>query len=173
MHPDDPRTRDQTADMTDVRTTHGRLKMTVPQAASRLGISAEAVRARIQRGTLEHTKEGGKVYVLLDRPNDATERHDARYDEHTNDRHDDHPDERHDGARTNERRADAQVLAELRSHNASLRSQVDHLRGELQVRNEELRRKDHLLAAALERIPELEAASNGSPEAREASQTAS
>src|SRR3712207_2936154 len=127
--------------MTDSRTTHERLMMTVAQAASHLGISAEAVRARIQRGTLEHTKEGGKVYVLLNRPNEPKDKHDV----YTNDRNDDYANERAYGVRANEeRKADAQVLAELRSHIGSLRSQVEHLRSELEERNEELRRKDHL-----------------------------
>ena len=65
MHPD------------DARTPREGLKMTVPQAAAHLSISAEAVRARIQRGTLKHTKEDGKVYVLLDHPgDDRMRRHD-------------------------------------------------------------------------------------------------
>jgi hypothetical protein len=152
--------------MTDAQTTHERLMMTVPQAASHLGISAEAVRARIQRGTMGHTKEGGKVYVLLNPPNEPKDKQDV----HTNDRNDDYANERPYGVRANERKADAQVLAELRSHIGSLRSQVEHLRSELEVRNEELRRKDHLLAAALKRIPpRLEAL----PEARESPETAS
>jgi hypothetical protein len=121
--------------------------MTVPQTASYLNISAEAVRARIQRGTLEHTKENGKVYVLMERPND---RHDDRHDGHSDARYDDDHVQRQDGVRTDEQSA---VISELRDHNDSLHGQVDHLRHELEVRNEELRRKDHLLAAALERIP--------------------
>jgi excisionase family DNA binding protein len=141
--------------------------MTVAQAASYLGISAEAVRARIQRGPLGHTKEGGKVYVLLNRPNEPKDKQDV----YTNDRNDDYANERPYAVRANEeRKADAQVLAELRSHIGSLRSQVEHLRSELEERNEELRRKDHLLAAALKRIPpRLEAL----PEARESPETAS
>jgi excisionase family DNA binding protein len=140
--------------------------MTVAQAASYLGISAEAVRARIQRGTLAHTKEGGKVYVLLNRPTEAKDDHDG----HPKDHNDDHANERPYGVRANERKADAQVLAELRSHIGSLRSQIEHLRSELEERNEELRRKDHLLAAALKRIPpQLEAL----PEARESPEIAS
>ncbi len=52
----------------------------------------------------------------------------------------------------------------------SLRDEITFLRGELQRRDErhaeEIRRRDHLLAAALERIPELEAPRDerGSPE---------
>jgi hypothetical protein len=34
--------------------------------------------------------------------------------------------------------------------------QVEYLRRELEIRNDELRRKDHQLAAALERIPAIE-----------------
>jgi len=139
LHPNDVRTSDQTA--------HERLRMTVPQAATYLGISAEAVRARIQRGTLEHIKEAGKVYVMVDRPND-------HHDERHNERHNGERARRYNGRQDDVRTSDqTAVLSELRDHNDSLRGQVDHLRRELEVRNEELRRKDHLLAAALDRIP--------------------
>jgi hypothetical protein len=40
---------------------------------------------------------------------------------------------------------------------ATLEEQVSFLRAELVTRNEELRRKDHIIAALTERIPELEA----------------
>jgi hypothetical protein len=39
-------------------------RLTVAQAATRLGITEGAVRSRIKRGTLETTKEGGTVFVL-------------------------------------------------------------------------------------------------------------
>jgi len=45
----------------------------------------------------------------------------------------------------------------------ALRDQVAYLREQLAVRDEEIRRRDHLLASALERMPALEA----SREARE------
>ena len=41
-------------------------RTTVAEAAEVLGISAEAVRGRIRRGTLPVEREGGTVYVLLD-----------------------------------------------------------------------------------------------------------
>jgi DNA-binding Lrp family transcriptional regulator len=44
-----------------------RLRFTVPEAARVLGISPEAVRNRLSRGTLDSVKEGGTVYVLIDR----------------------------------------------------------------------------------------------------------
>ena len=40
--------------------------MTVPEAARQLGISPEAVRNRLSRGTLRSVKESGTVYVLLE-----------------------------------------------------------------------------------------------------------
>ena len=45
-------------------------RTTVAQAAEILGISAEAVRGRIRRGTLLVERQGGTVYVLLDPPTD-------------------------------------------------------------------------------------------------------
>jgi hypothetical protein len=47
------------------QTGPGRRRYTVAEAAEALGITAEAARTRIRRGTLESVKEGGKVYVLL------------------------------------------------------------------------------------------------------------
>ncbi len=43
-------------------------RTTVAEAAEVLGISAEAVRGRIRRGTLPVEREGGTVYVLLSDP---------------------------------------------------------------------------------------------------------
>lgn len=44
-----------------------RPRLTVRQAAEYMGVSVEAVRGRIKRGTLEHEKApDGTVYVLLD-----------------------------------------------------------------------------------------------------------
>ncbi len=47
---------------------HIRRRLTVSEAANELGISAEAVRSRVKRGTLRSTKEGGTVYVLIPGP---------------------------------------------------------------------------------------------------------
>jgi hypothetical protein len=43
-----------------------RQRVTVAQAAEILGVTVEAVRGRIKRGTLEHERHSGTVYVLLD-----------------------------------------------------------------------------------------------------------
>jgi hypothetical protein len=116
-------------DITDDRT----LRLTVSEAASALGISAEAVRQRIKRRTLTTEKDhDGTVYVLLES----------------------------DRMRTNADRTNDQAL--ILTHLDHLEREVEFLRAELRRREEkhqeENRRKDHLLAAALERIPELEAA---------------
>ena len=50
-------------------------RLTVPEAAELLGITAEAVRMRIKRGTLHSERRDGRVFVVLgpdlgqDRPN--------------------------------------------------------------------------------------------------------
>ncbi len=48
-------------------------RVTVAEAASRLGVKEQAIRKRIQRGTLVHDKdEHGRVYVYLDVEDQAT-----------------------------------------------------------------------------------------------------
>jgi hypothetical protein len=50
-------------------------RVTVLEAADALGVTVEAVRGRIKRGTLRSIKEGATVYVLLetDQPQPATD----------------------------------------------------------------------------------------------------
>ncbi len=128
--------------------------ITVQEAARRLGVKEDAIRKRIQRGSLRHEKDpkDGRVYVYLDATQDASQ--DGTYDE-------------------------SQDAAEDTSYVAlvnALHDQVTYLRGvietrdrELEARTEELRRKDHIIAALTERIPELEPAS----EPRESHESAS
>ena len=52
------------------RTDPGR-RLTVAQAADQLGISVDAMRARVKRGTVATEREGGRVYVLLDTDQDT------------------------------------------------------------------------------------------------------
>ncbi len=92
-------------------------------------MSAEAIRSRIKRGTLDSIKEGATVYVLLDA--------DQAPPEHRPD--------------TDQAPSDTTALiSELREHNATLREQLAAERRA----NEENRR---LLAALIQRVPELEA----------------
>ena len=123
-----------------------RRKVTVQEAADRLDASVDAVRQRIKRGKLERAEADDptdpRVYVWLDL--DRTEsRHKVEVEEEP---------------------ANGNGVALVES----LQAQVGHLLRELEIRNEELRRKDHLLAAAIERIPpQLEAPKpqNGYPAA--------
>jgi hypothetical protein len=130
---------DQTEDLSPDQT-----RVTVAQAAQILGLSAEAVRMRIKRGTLEHEKVGNTVYVVLDKADQTQPNPELSVEPITD------------------------QTALIRA----LRAEVEFLREEMRRREErhaeETRRKDHLLAAALERIPELEAPS----EARESPDTA-
>jgi hypothetical protein len=132
------RTGDHTAELTTVTVA----------AAELLGLTTEAVYMRVKRGTLASTKVGGTVYVLLDRPNERPNiKPNAGPNSRTIGRPNPRPNVEPDPA-----------VANLREHNADLRDQVEHLRRELDTRNEELRRKDTILMAMTQRIPELDAA---------------
>jgi hypothetical protein len=74
--------------VTDRRTTD---RLTVSETAEVLGISAEAVRGRVRRGTLPVERESGTVYVLIDRP--PTDRTTGDQSRTAGDRPHDRPDE--------------------------------------------------------------------------------
>jgi hypothetical protein len=145
---------DPTSDPTSDRATDPTtdpITVTVADAAKLLGLSTEAVRMRVKRGTLASTRVAGTVYVLLSQPN-------AGPNAQPNGR----PNAQPNGG-PNDRPNDQTALVR------SLEDQVAYLRRQLATRDEELRRKDHLLAAALERIPELLPSPDAEP--REAHQT--
>ena len=120
-----------------------RQRVSVDEAARALGLSVDAVRKRVQRGTIEHEKDAaGRVRILLDSPDNASTLRDERPD--------------------TTGQASALVAAKDETIE-ELRDRVRRLERELDTRNEEIRRRDHLLASALERMPALEA----SREARE------
>jgi hypothetical protein len=62
--------------------TPNQRRVPVAKAAELLGISEGAVRMRVKRGTLPSTREGGRLYVLLDtEPTPEPERpHDRTHD---------------------------------------------------------------------------------------------
>ena len=108
--------------------------LTVADAAERLGVSNQAIRQRIYRNTIEHTKGAdGTVYV---RVTDTEEQVNI----------------------TDKGETNALALDYI----TALKERIQHL-------EEESRRKDHLLAQALSRIPELEAPSEAprSPQERQ------
>jgi hypothetical protein len=105
-------------------------RLSVPEAAERLGVTQDAVRKRIHRDAISWDQDGdGRYYVYLD-TEDTTRK---TYRE-----------TRHDTSR------DTLIRA--------MQDQIDTLKLEVADWKEEARRKDHLLAAALERIPAIEEA---------------
>ena len=99
------------------------------EAAELLGTSTEAVRKRATRGSLRSEKrDDGRVVVWVD--DDRTEGgHQAQ----------------------GEASANGGALVEV------LAEQVSYLKAQLDIRTEELRRKDHIIAGLVERVPELDA----------------
>jgi hypothetical protein len=131
----------------DDRPQTSRQRVTVAQAAEILGVTVEAIRGRIKRGTLDHERHSGRVYVLLDadQPTNRT---------------------RPDTDRTTDR---------LQSDSAALISAKDEtittLRDQLEAERQAHAEARRLLMAALERIPPQIEASEA-PEARESPETA-
>jgi hypothetical protein len=107
----------------------GRRRLTVAEASAVLGITVEAVRGRIKRGTLDHERTDKGVFVLLeaDQPTDRP---------------------RPDNDQTTDR---------LQSDNAALISAKDEtiatLRDQLEAERQAHSEARRLLMAALERIP--------------------
>ena len=134
---------------------HTTKRVTVAEAAQLLGMSAEAVRMRLKRGSLKSDKIKGTVYVLLDAEQTRPNIDQTGGDSNTG------------SERTDEQTRDRTALVDV------LRSDVEFLREELkrreEVHAEESRRKDTIIAQLAQRIPELEAPS----EAQEAPVTPS
>jgi hypothetical protein len=123
--------------------------ITVAEAARILGTSKQAIRQRIYRNTIEHRKDSeGTVYVHITGNNKETngESHGETVGEIGS--------------------VSRELVEELRDRVSSLENQLEHERRA----NAEHRR---LLAAALERIPAIEAPRDTPPEPRGSPQTAS
>jgi hypothetical protein len=124
-------------------------RLLVRDAARILGISEDAVRMRVKRGTLEAEREGGRLYVLLtaDPTTDPTE------------------------TKTDPTPLDITALTSAKDETISeLRDRVTSLERSLEEEREARRRADTIIAQLTSRIPELPAAS--SQEARESPETA-
>ena len=110
-------------------------RLTVAQAADALGISANAVRMRVRRGSLPSERDAeGRVWVLVG--SEAGDEQESVSDQHATDQMTNEP--------TNE------LTEELRDRVAYLERQVEAER----EASRELRR---LLAGMIERVPQLEA----------------
>jgi excisionase family DNA binding protein len=104
-------------------------RLTVSQAADRLGVTQDAVRKRIARGTIRHDKDPeGRIFVYLDvfeRESETVQDNDQKHESETV----------QDGGQDR--------------YTRSLEDQIDFLRRELE-------RKDAIIISLTQRIPELE-----------------
>jgi excisionase family DNA binding protein len=135
--------------------SHARRRLTVAQAADQLGVTVDAIRSRVKRGTIDHVREGGRVYIMLGGAQHATRRVQGT-DQDTAQATDAGPGHR-----------DALV--------EELRDRVRYLERQVEEERDARRRADTLLARLMDRVPELEAPSEPqeSPESSsEASDTA-
>ena len=108
----------------------GTLRVTIRDAAARLGVTEGAIRKRVQRGSINSEMgDDGRVYVYLDPYQDAS-----------------YPESQDDPE---------PLVEELRDRVRSLERLLDE---ERVARTEERRRHDTLMAQLMQRIPELEAA---------------
>jgi len=120
----------QDRDTTQARTQD---RVTIQEAARRLGVKEDAIRKRIQRGTLRHKKTPeGRVYVWVDSDQDATR-------DTAQDAYQDTPRE---------------LVDELKDRVNYLERVLEE---EREARTEERRRHDTLMAQLMQRIPEIEA----------------
>jgi hypothetical protein len=134
------------------------IMVTVPEAAEILGTTTNAVRSRMRRGKLRREDgEDGTVYVILDAQPSSDSQTTAE----------DSREAVSDGRETVEDSPMVEVL----------KDQVAHLRDQLDKEREANRENRRLLAAALERIPAIEApqdpASESMSEPRESDLTTS
>ncbi len=118
-----------------------RKRVDLKEAAEILDTTTEAVRKRAKRGTLDsETGDDGLLYVWVDeRVDDTADRADGQVD---------------GGGQRGDDRVDEGSRAALIEH---MSSEIGHLREQLALEREANRENRRLLAAALERIPELEA----------------
>src|ERR687889_1416463 len=119
-------------------------RLTVAQAADRLGITQDAVRKRIARWTIRHDKDHeGRIFVYLD----TFERESKTNQDNDQDR-------------ASETVSDV----DQDKYTRSLEDQIEFLR-------QELERKDAIIMSLTHRIPELEAPKEASSEPRESPET--
>jgi hypothetical protein len=145
---------------TGTRQARDRTVLSVPEAAAKLGVTPDAIRARLHRKTLGGEKINGEWRVYLDRVDSVqtTERQDTDRIP-TVDRQDDQQDAtavKQDADRhTDSPSIVGQLIASKDETIARLDAEVEFLRRELETRTDELQRRDVLLREALGRIPQL------------------
>ena len=106
------------------------LRLTVPEAAEVLGVTVDAVRGRIRRGTLDSERESGTVYVWVERAESYRPR----------------PSETGRGPSPDQ----SELVGELRGR-------VEDLREQLQAERQAHAEARRIIAGLVERIPAIEA----------------
>jgi hypothetical protein len=128
--------------MEEDRSQTSRQRVTVAQASEILGVTVEAVRGRIKRGTLEHERHSGAVYVLLHADQMPTGRQPG------------------DDQTTDQPQSDSSAL--ISAKDETIAALHDQLEAERQAHAEARR----IIAGLVERIPAIEAPQEA-PEAAE------
>ena len=114
-----------------------RQRVTVAQGSEILGVTVEAVRGRIKRGTLEHERHSSTVYVLL------------------------HADQMTTGRRPDADRLQSDSTALISAKDETITTLREQLAAERQAHAEARR----IIAELVERIPAIEAPTAETPEA--------
>ncbi len=120
--------------------THHRLsqRYNISDAAKALGLTEEAVRQRVKRGTLDSIKVGGSLFVLLD-----------------NDTSSDRSNDREQPVREGASDTSSGLSNDTSRLVENLEDEVAHLRRQLEQANERDRENRRIIAALTTRIPEL------------------
>jgi hypothetical protein len=118
------------------RTSNGQTEhLTFAEAAARLNISTDAVRMRVRRGKLASVSLNNRTFVLWPQPPAAEQENELRT-------------ERTGSANRSAVQPDDRFITRLED-------EISFLRAELAARTEENRRKDHIIAGLIERLPVL------------------
>ena len=105
-----------------------RHRLSVSEAAEALGVTVDAIRSRVKRDTIDHVREGGRVWVLLG----------ADQDRPGHDQGDDRP-------------------GESTTLMSQMQARIDSLERQLEEANERDRENRRIIAALTSRIPAIEA----------------
>ncbi len=108
--------------------------LTFAEAGERLGISADAARMRANRGTLTTIEVAGHRVVLWPQPAPPEQPNEPRT-------------ERTSSANRSTIQDDSRLIA-------ALEDRIESLEHQLSERTEEIRRRDHIIAGFIERLPE-------------------
>ena len=107
-----------------------RHRLSVSEAAEALGVTVDAIRSRVKRDTIDHVREGGRVWVLLG----------ADQDRPRHDQGDDRP-------------------GESTTLISQMQARIDSLERQLEEASERDRENRRIIAALTSRIPAIEAPS--------------